>query len=84
MSGALHWVDSEKNDSTYSFDVGTEKLKFISAPPGLETAPIHLKLIELRNCLCLTSGFISKQHVDIYYIDRHCLKDNAKKKNNLE
>ncbi|XP_049399971.1 F-box/kelch-repeat protein At3g06240-like [Solanum stenotomum] len=53
VNGALHWMDSEKTDSIYSFDVETEKIKYLPAPPGLETPSSNLRLAELGNCLCL-------------------------------
>ena len=54
VNGALHYMDSGKNDTIYSFDIETEKIKSLPAPPGLKTPSSILRLAELGNCLCLT------------------------------
>ncbi|KAH0643439.1 hypothetical protein KY289_034413 [Solanum tuberosum] len=54
INGALHWMDNEKYDSIYSFDIEKEKVKSLPAPPGLEAPCSSLRLAELGNYLCLT------------------------------
>ncbi|KAJ8570087.1 hypothetical protein K7X08_006664 [Anisodus acutangulus] len=65
VNAALHWMGQRKDDCIYSFDIGTEKLKSLPAPPGLETPSWCLTLTVLGNCLCL-ADYIYGQRVDIW------------------
>ncbi|KAK4715282.1 hypothetical protein R3W88_013620 [Solanum pinnatisectum] len=53
VNGVVHWMNSEKNDSIYSFNSWTKEVKSPLAPRGLETPSYKLMLVELGNCLCL-------------------------------
>ncbi|XP_060212276.1 F-box protein At3g07870-like [Lycium barbarum] len=75
VSGALHWMDVGKNDSIYSFDIGTEKLKSLPAPPGLKTPLWRLKLVELGNCLCLID-YICRKRVDIWRMKEYGIAES--------
>ncbi|XP_016451544.2 F-box protein At3g07870-like [Nicotiana tabacum] len=70
VNGALHWLDdedTEKGARICSFNITTEEVKPVSAPPGLKTLSLLLMLAELRNCLCL-SDYSDEQHVDIWWM----------------
>ncbi|XP_059315914.1 F-box protein At3g07870-like [Lycium ferocissimum] len=75
VNGSLHWMDREKNDSIYSFDIGIEKLKSLPFPPGLKTPSPCLTLVELGNCLCLSDN-ISFQHIDIWWMKEYGIAES--------
>ncbi|KAK4715315.1 hypothetical protein R3W88_013653 [Solanum pinnatisectum] len=50
VNGVVHWMNSEKNDSIYSFN--SEEVKSLLAPRDLETSSSCFTLVELGNCLC--------------------------------
>ncbi|XP_059315542.1 F-box protein At3g07870-like [Lycium ferocissimum] len=74
VNGALHWMDQGKNDSIYSFNIGTEKLKSLPPPPGLRTQWWCSKLVELGNCLCLTD--YCRQRVDIWRMKEYGIAES--------
>ncbi|XP_049399964.1 F-box protein At3g07870-like [Solanum stenotomum] len=72
VNGVLHWMDSEKTDSIYSFNAETEKIKSLPAPPGLETLSSNLRLAELGNCMCLTDNIhIWNVNIDIWWMKEY-------------
>uniref|UniRef100_M1CCQ4 Class S F-box protein n=1 Tax=Solanum tuberosum TaxID=4113 RepID=M1CCQ4_SOLTU len=76
-NGALHWMDSEKNDTIYSFVIETEKVKSLPAPPGLVTPPWNLKLVELGNYLCLTDYYnTSSTNIDIWWMKEYGVSES--------
>ncbi|XP_049364798.1 F-box protein At3g07870-like [Solanum verrucosum] len=77
INGALHWMDSKKNDIIYSFDIETEKVKSLPAPPGLVTPPWNLKLVELGNYLCLTDYYnTSSTNIDIWWMKEYGVSES--------
>lgn len=60
VNGALHWIHNEDDDRIYSFDIESEMIKSLPAPPGLETPLCALKILEVGNCLCLTYNNIRR------------------------
>ncbi|KAM3269417.1 hypothetical protein P3S67_030299 [Capsicum chacoense] len=42
VNGAVHWMDCEKNDIIYSFNISTEEVNSLSAPRGLEISILLL------------------------------------------
>ncbi|PHT33427.1 hypothetical protein CQW23_25227 [Capsicum baccatum] len=42
VNGAVHWMDCEKNDIIYSFNISTEEVNSLSAPHGLEISILLL------------------------------------------
>ncbi|KAH0672096.1 hypothetical protein KY284_023183 [Solanum tuberosum] len=57
VNGTIHWLDGEnlpKRVSIYSFNILTEEVKSLPAPSGLKSPSLHLMLVELGNCLCLS------------------------------
>ncbi|KAK4716278.1 hypothetical protein R3W88_014616 [Solanum pinnatisectum] len=67
-NGALHWMDSEKNDIIYSFYIETEKVKSLPAPSGLVNPPWNLKLVEFGNYLCFTDYYNTlTTNIDIWW-----------------
>ncbi|XP_059315543.1 F-box protein At3g07870-like [Lycium ferocissimum] len=75
VNGALHWLADEKNESIYSFDIGTEKLKSLPPPPCLKTQ-WWLTLAELGNCLFLTDSNIDRQCVDIWWMKQYGIAES--------
>ncbi|XP_059306561.1 F-box protein At3g07870-like [Lycium ferocissimum] len=68
VNGSLHWMDDEnKSASIYSFNTGTEEVKSLPTPPGLEAPSVWMTLAELGNCLCLSVNS-SFQHMDIWWM----------------
>ncbi|XP_049364168.1 F-box protein At3g07870-like [Solanum verrucosum] len=77
VNGTLHWMDSEKTDSIYCFDVETEKIKSLLAPPGLETPSSNLRLAELGNCLCLTDNIhIWNVNINIWWMKEYGIAES--------
>uniref|UniRef100_A0A3Q7GBS5 F-box domain-containing protein n=2 Tax=Solanum lycopersicum TaxID=4081 RepID=A0A3Q7GBS5_SOLLC len=74
INGALHWMDSEKNDIIYSFDIETEKIKSLPAPLGLVNPPWNLKLVELGNYLCLTDYY--NTNIDIWRMKEYGISES--------
>ncbi|XP_009796539.1 F-box protein At3g07870-like [Nicotiana sylvestris] len=78
VTGALHWLDdenTEKSASIYSFNNGTEEVKPVPAPPGLETPSFCLRLVELGNCLCLSDNSYMT-HVDIWWMKEYGIAES--------
>ncbi|KAH0668514.1 hypothetical protein KY289_023007 [Solanum tuberosum] len=72
VNGALHWMYHEESDRIYSFDIETEKIKSLPAPPGLGTPPWILKLAEVGNCLCLTDDKSRwSTNIDIWWMKEY-------------
>ncbi|KAF3649728.1 hypothetical protein FXO37_18808 [Capsicum annuum] len=79
-------------DSIYSFDIETEKLKSVPGPPGLvfpfklltqaesqrsTCAPSCLTLVEMGNCLCLTDHSGSIYgHIDIWWMKEYGIAES--------
>ncbi|KAK4732081.1 hypothetical protein R3W88_025069 [Solanum pinnatisectum] len=77
INGALHWMDSEKNDIIYSFDIETKKVKSLPPPPGLVTPPWNLKLVELGNYLCLTDYYNTlSNNIDIWWMKEYGVSES--------
>ncbi|KAK4715311.1 hypothetical protein R3W88_013649 [Solanum pinnatisectum] len=77
INGALHWMDSKKNDIIYSFDIETEKVKSLPAPPGLINPPWNLKLVELGNYLCLTDYYNTlSTNIDIWLMKEYGVSES--------
>ncbi|KAH0643421.1 hypothetical protein KY289_034395 [Solanum tuberosum] len=75
VNGVVHWMNSEKNDSIYSFNSWTEELKSLLAPRGLEIPSYNLTLVELGNCLCLCSPNHS-EYVDIWWMKEYGIAES--------
>ncbi|OIT21240.1 PREDICTED: F-box protein At3g07870-like [Nicotiana attenuata] len=78
VNGALHWLDDEntkKSASIYSFNIRTEEVKPVPAPPGLETPSFCLRIVELGNCLCLSDNNYF-QHVDVWWMREYGIAES--------
>nr|XP_016474316.1 PREDICTED: F-box protein At3g07870-like [Nicotiana tabacum] len=82
VNGSLHWMDSENHKKSasaciYSFNIGTEEVKSVPPPPGLEAPSSCLRLVELGNCLCLCLSDNSySQHVDIWWMKEYGIAES--------
>lgn len=62
VNGSLHWIDGENLmslASISSFNIGTEEVNPLLAPPGLKTTSFGLTLVELGNCLYFSENCTS-------------------------
>ncbi|XP_060190281.1 F-box protein At3g07870-like [Lycium barbarum] len=78
VNGALHWInddDPHAMANIYSFDIGTEKVKPLPAPPGLETPSWCLGLAKLGDKLCLSDSRKSK-HLDIWWMKEYGISES--------
>ncbi|XP_015164747.1 F-box protein At3g07870-like [Solanum tuberosum] len=75
VNGIVHWMNSEKNDSIYSFNSWTEEVKSVLAPRGLETSSSCLTLVELGNCLCLCDTN-DCEYVDIWWMKEYGIAES--------
>ncbi|KAH0671144.1 hypothetical protein KY289_025637 [Solanum tuberosum] len=73
VNGTIHWLDGEnlpKRVSIYSFNIATEEVKSLPAPSGLKSPSLHLMLVELGNCLCLSISR-SFHYMDIWWMKEY-------------
>ncbi|KAG5603708.1 hypothetical protein H5410_025200 [Solanum commersonii] len=75
VNGVVHWMNSGKNDSIYSFNSWTEEVKSLLAPRGLKTPSYKLVLVELGNCLCLCNPNDS-EYVDIWWMKEYGIAES--------
>ncbi|KAH0671053.1 hypothetical protein KY289_025546 [Solanum tuberosum] len=75
VNGVVHWMNSGKNDSIYSFNSWTEEVKSLLAPHGLNTPSYKLVLVELGNCLCLCNPNDS-EYVDIWWMKEYGIAES--------
>ncbi|XP_049364796.1 F-box protein At3g07870-like [Solanum verrucosum] len=78
VNGVVHWMNSGKNDSIYSFNSWTEEVKSLLAPRGLKTPSYKLVLVELGNCLCLCNPNDS-DYVDIWWMREYGIAESWSK-----
>ncbi|KAG5605963.1 hypothetical protein H5410_027455 [Solanum commersonii] len=67
INGSLHWMDSEKNNTIYSFDIKTEKVKSQKRNFFFAFKP----LVELENYLCLTDYYNLSTIIDIWWMKEY-------------
>ncbi|XP_060190515.1 F-box protein At3g07870-like [Lycium barbarum] len=78
VNGALHWindVDPYAMPTIYLFGIGTEKVKPLPAPPGLETPSICRRLAKLGDFLCLSDDHES-EHLDIWSMKEYGVSES--------
>ncbi|KAG5606493.1 hypothetical protein H5410_027985 [Solanum commersonii] len=75
VNGVVHWLNSKKNGSIYSFNSWTEEVKSLLAPCGLTTSSYGLTLAELGNCLCLCDTYHS-EYVDIWWMKEYGIAES--------
>ncbi|KAH0668492.1 hypothetical protein KY289_022985 [Solanum tuberosum] len=75
VNGFVHWMNSEKNDSIYSFNSLTKEVKSLLAPRGLIPSSYNLTLAELGNCLCLCDSNNS-EYIDIWWMKEYAIAES--------